>query len=328
MKLVIGYIINFDPAKQTVDIKLPDGPIYRNIFLDQPPQFQMGPVPSKFENNRPVYIGSIALLAMSPPDFIKIIKIWAGWPDTDYRLASNPDDGLTQVPKTLPKYQHAIGEGEVHIMAGIMGVFETGTPGGDLYLNNQGDTFLRSGSSFSALTLLANGTVDLLGKEFTIQDEWHKFTTTLDGTLTFKKSSKLTINVPDDKKIFTFTTELDKSGNLAVDSQADIDINNLGNIGVTNTKGISINTSASITLEATNDVTIKVGSNTITVKNDGNILIENSNGNIKIDPTGIISLNGGQIPTDGIITMQSICPFTGTLHIDGSAVCAAAKTKS
>lgn len=62
------------------------------------------------------------------------------------------------------------------------------------------------------------------------------------------------------------------------------------------------------------------GNSNLTVEGNVNI---NSTGDVNIDSTTNVILKQG---TGGIITTQSICPFTGNNHIDGSTVCKAAKT--
>jgi phage baseplate assembly protein V len=75
-----------------------------------------------------------------------------------------------------------------------------------------------------------------------------------------------------------------------------------GNLVHFTEQGIKVKSMAKIELTAKQD---------ITVKTDGNIVQEGSN----------ISMNGGT----GVITCESICPFTGAPHTDGSKTVKAAK---
>jgi hypothetical protein len=60
------------------------------------------------------------------------------------------------------------------------------------------------------------------------------------------------------------------------------------------------------------------------IKVDGNCNIE-AGGNCNIEAAGVIQLDGGGGNVGGLITTKSYCPFTGNLHVDGSATVNATK---
>lgn len=100
----------------------------------------------------------------------------------------------------------------------------------------------------------------------------------------------ITVNVEDER----YQMEL-QPGEVAM-------LDDKGNLVHFTRQGIKVNSMAKVEVIAKQD---------ITVKTDGKIIQEGKS----------ISMNGGT----GVITCESICPFTGAPHVDGSNVVKAAK---